>query len=1178
METATPPAPPSTARPPALPLKVGVSEVLGQDVVMAAGIHVDELSPAPLAVFHNPFTRADETLVVSRASTATALLHVHPDPGTATGWQATEVFASYTPTEVVTTAGTDREGKPYIQCYFISDARAFRSVLNSDGRTWGEVHPIDTPGARLRGLKLSHATGKRHGDSYPLHSLVASGTETGSGWILSTAPHSVWTRLDENAQITRVGVKHWVSAAAVGGKLVVNCGDIGTSREEFGKEVPGHPAVRRVVAAYGDPERAAFLILHQDGTLHLWHCDHQGRPAGSRPVGEMSFRTAVAHLCRNHPDRPGPVRWDVYGIDDDRTLWSLRQDPVRPLDDGLPRWLPPTPLDRNIAGVAASVEPVDTPTLFSYVKGKRGLRMETQDARTGMWHEHDVRAPRLQAYEITQYRVEAVVTDAKGLPVQDYPMTLRVTANASDCPVSHQGRMLTVSRDGVTLRTDGFGRIAIGVPPNGLGASSLELTAADLPAPVPVQPGRAVHTYLSGTGTLRETDPGGALEPFDKHGKTLGAATARKGGALAPRAANESFLASVAAQAIRHTALIGMGQPLPDGAKAIRFSLEPAAPKGARTAAASHQFVLLRTEEEVARHVEEVSRKGEATAYGWLGDAWNGIKHVYNEAVDGVKHLAEEARQKLRQLGGDLLRAAKNGLIEIDHAVMTGVHQLSTLAIRIGNSIIGGLKMVLHGLEQAAQFVVNVFHKIEAFVEEVIAWLKAFFDFPAIWRTKMAFQKSMHEAVPEARKVVATLRGQGDAVFGRFKKDAHTAFAQLRRDGAGKKIAELPHWQKGSQGSAGGKVSTSGVSHNAQHNWLQNHMGANSVFFPESAFDLSAAVHPAPWKALAEAVKRSGQEFSKGLQSFAEGSVDLIKDPGSLKTYAAVELLDGVEKLVDGALDLGDAIVLALLDVVDAALDAVGSMLDKELELGPVNTLWAWAAKLAGYGDDDKLTLGSLAALIGAFPVTLVYKLINGADSEPCAAGHEEAGDTADGVSWGYQLATGILQIVNGVLNSINDLGHEKTPKWLGIVTLGLTAVTYLTASAFQLTPLEGIIAGPSVAFVYSLLISCFSTGDILDFLELVAPLAETALGVAGVTMAIIQLVNQQIDQETFAQGLLLGVPGVCGLVMLQRVLDGPAGPYARAFKSAVDLLGNGAGGGLQIDLALKSKPLAAPA
>ena len=43
-------------------------------------------------------------------------------------------------------------------------------------------------------------------------------------------------------------------------------------------------------------------------------------------------------------------------------------------------------------------------------------------------------------------------------------------------------------------------------------------------------------------------------------------------------------------------------------------------------------------------------------------------------------------------------------------------------------------------LEDAAQLTVGVFKAIAAAVEDVNDWLKALFDFAAIWNTKMALE------------------------------------------------------------------------------------------------------------------------------------------------------------------------------------------------------------------------------------------------------------------------------------------------------------------------------------------------------------------------------------------------------------------------------------------------------
>ncbi|GAA4935010.1 hypothetical protein ACFPM3_05525 [Streptomyces coeruleoprunus] len=1167
MKTATAPSPavPPAAKP-VLPLKVNVSEVLSQDVVMAAGIHVDESSPAPLAVFRNPYTQAEDVLVVSEAGSGTALLHVSPDFTSSTGWQAVKLFDSHTPTEVVVITGKNQEGDPFVECFFLSLGSGYRSVLRSDG-TWSEPFAVHVPedGDRLRGLNVSHTVHNGH-----LRPLVYAGRASGSGWALHPASQPVWTRLDENARMTRVGSDHWASAAVVDGKLKVNHGVVGRLNERWDVEVPGYPQVKRVVAAFGDERQATFLILHADDTLHLWSCGPQGQPFGSCHVGDMTFRTAVAHLCETR--QRGRIRWDIYGIDEKDVLWSLRQDPVRPVGDGgIPRWLPPTPLDKGIAGVAASVEPVDAPTLFSYVKGTKGLRMEFQDPHTSMWHEHDVRAPQTQAYELTHYRVEAAVTDATGAPLANYPVRLRPAEHASACTVTYQNRVMRIPREGVDLTTDACGKVTFGVAPNGLGASLLELSSADLAKPVPIQPGHAVHTYLSGHGTLRETDPGGALPKFDKHGDTLKDAQGRDNAPLAPLANKNPVLASIASQAIQRTALVGLGKKLPENAVGVRFSLGVSASRGQRTSGAPYQCVLLHNQEELDLAVADVSREEEGAEYGWLADRWNDLKHVYNEAVEGAKHLEEEARHKLRQLGGDLLRAAKNGLIEIDEAVLKGLHELSTIAVKIGNAIVKGIKVALHSLEQAAQFVANVFHQIEAFVEKVIAWLKALFDLKAIWNTKRALEEAMRKAPPAIAKATEAgrqraatwLQGEKDNVL----KSLNTVIQQL----SGKKISELAAVPKG---SSIGKVPQSHFTGNAHHNWLMDKMQSAGLPAVLTGLSLPQPVEPDGVEKLMQEValrmSTAGQELEKGAKELAPAVLDTFRSSGGVSSAELAAILDGTKNILGAAFDTGTAIVDLGASLIESGMKGFGALLDAEIDNAVVKELFRWLARLSGNSDDDKPTYAGVIALVAAVPVTLIYKLAEGTDEQPFPHGRLPEASTLGTPQYrGCTLAAGILTAVQAIPMCAIDYKGDEAPQWLSLLnTLWTGAVAMLTFQGVALSEIDtwsnelkaamgGVIA--FAAYAAFLFFAQLKQG--WSVLKPWMPLVMTVIGVACLGNVIRLVAQQAIDGlHTVAQSLLT-FPNLFAFLNYDAIRKGPEEPLVAAVRMAIDIGGNVPGG-----------------
>ena len=1158
----TPPA--ESAAPQPGPYRVTTSEMLSQDVISAVGIHVDDSSPAPVAVFRNPFSPAPdgtarhEALVISKTSGVTALLHVMPDPGSPTGWRSAEPFSSFSPTEVVAVAWTNAEGRKIVECFFLSGGLAYRSWLKDDGTTWAAPRR-ESNVSSLHDLKLSYADDGYLGSS--MQPVVTVGGGLG-GLILFPELRPVLTRFDANSQVTHCGVDHWVSAVVIDGRLHSNHGKL-RQATVHGDTLTNYPdRVRRVVAGFGHHRGAVFLVLNEDGTLGMWGCDQRGSGQGSQKLGPFPFRTVTAHVSSLGQERTVP--WDLYGIDENDRLWGVRQDPDRTFnDDGTRRWLPPVPLDSGLSGVATSADPADTPTLFCWTKGQRGLRLETQDINTGMWRETPVRVPQSATYQLTHYLVETSVTDKSGAPVAGLPVTLRCAENASACPVTLDNRQVAIDRTGTQLVTDVHGKLRFAVAPNGLGTSRLELTGEGIDR-VPIQPGLAVHTYLSGKGTLRETDAQGPLPPFKADGNALRTATKREGGPLAPKASDET-LASIAAQAIRHTALVGLNNPLTEAALAFRVTL----PSGATAGVASngHRFLLLKTQQEVDKHLEELRQSGGgAASYWWGPDAYNWVKDKCNQVVDKTKELAEKARRKFRQYGGDVLRGVKSGLIKLEDAVINGTKQLAEVVIKIGNQIVAGLKIAMHGLEQAAHFVVAVFHKIEAFVEKVIEWLRALFDLPAIRRTALALEDLFDKVVPIGRNGLTKAATEGKQWLSEQKANVPAAIDTLADHFKGRKVGQITGGESGS-----------GLRSNQHATWLW-HKVASTDKGPSH----DGAGQQDPWADCLQQLKGAGTEFEKAIEDFAKGIGKAMTDPDEFTSQALPDLLQGVKHLAKAGLDLCEAVLDALVGLVKMALDALNTILTSSIDLEFISSVWEFVTGSKG----PNIKISTVLAWVLAFPVTIGYKLTRGSNREPFPDGlpkhlfpsalvaNEE--ETAHVALKELQTLAALTQVISLIPAWSSDALGPQTPKFIktagNVMTLVSASLAFgpkLNATLKEepaLAFINPVTQAASVLPALYLLSGPWSGPAHDEFRDYGIPVIKTVSALVALAYIATKRAADPGMNDTKLTAALLGtLPGLSSMLNLKKFQQSAARPYLAVAKITLDTAGLGVGSALVI-------------
>ncbi|MFI8437796.1 hypothetical protein ACIGJO_29425 [Streptomyces sp. NPDC079020] len=933
---------------PATPLQVNVSQVLSHDVVTADTIPVDTTSATPVAVFDNPAsggvpgnTQAEALAVVAAAdSQTTQFAHIACDPSADSGWTMRTPFGELVAAEVAAGVAYPDSSQAAVFGFLFDGTTLHISQLQQDGLTWSGPQPVGS--TSVSGLHTAYTPAGRlvlYGAD--VDGNLATCYQPAPGAPFTTTVCALPSPLAGDFQLVLSDETSWTLVADIGGEPMLVVGVLGGSEARRSSLPEYTGTLKQVVVGFWSPavNTAVFALVDTDNTLNLW-AQSPSITVVQPPAGPaLSVASAVGHVSTD-----GTL--NIYVQDTSLNLWVLHQDPVVPWnDDGTPNWSPLIPLDNGIAGVASSGSPADAPTLFAIDAAIGSLRLHAQDPQTLMWRSGTVLTSSLNAYEVARYRTEVTVMDANGAPVPQYPVALAAARGSSACELSCGDATVTVGSDPVSLTTDALGKVTLAMLTTaGLAAPELTLTAEGLTESAVVQPGSGVLTYLSGQGTLNPTNPGGPLPQFDAGGDTLAAAQV-DGARLAPGATGST--AGVAAAAIQNTAMVGLGTTPPGTAG---FRLRTTGPSGTDS---GPRFTVLRTPEELARALAEAGGKPGSfwsDIERWAGDVWEGIK---------------------------------NGLIKIADTIVNVVDRIATLTVQIGEEIAAGISLAVAGLEQAAHFISGVFAWVEAEIDQVVKWLRALFDFGAIWRSKMALQYAMGQIPSLVKQFTAHYQSAADTWFASQKEVIGQAFGAAKETAGDTPYGGLPAYQLPPPSTttvvAGGAASAD-FSQNVHHNWLQDKVSAQA---PDDPGVTAYQPVEGPWQAFAVHLSDAEGDFTGAMADLAGALQTLIEHPENFTGQGISDLLGAVEGLVDTGLDLADTMVDAFAGLCDAAMDGLDDLLGQELEWGPLNTLWQWMAGAAGYSYDGKLTVGALIALLAAFPTTVLYKLIEGVDTEP---------------------------------------------------------------------------------------------------------------------------------------------------------------------------------------------------
>lgn len=659
----------------------------------------------------------------------------------------------------------------------------------------------------------------------------------------------------------------------------------------------------------------------------------------------------------------------LYGRDSDGALNAVHQLGWVADQDSLPGVVKPVwdehtnasstvattrPLVGQVATFAVDAYPDDMPSqhvMHQGVPPGETCSIYTQDLRSTFWSREQIRMvpEKLPApYLVPRYETTLTVKNGYGTPMSGVAVSL-----TSDAPVDLEvaGRFYrTGTINPATLYTDFAGRLTLRVVAAGLSVPSLTGTVPGLAQAVSVQMASDVHKFLAGNGTLPNHRDGftdatvtNAKKPdgtplFDK---------INRGDAADdwPPSAQDVVTWCKAAFSIE------AGQPLPaeirgglgEGERVHGFTLQTHDPS-------RPGFQVFTSPDQLAARREAILAKGGFfDDFGdWVGDVWLGIRQ---------------------------------GVTEISEVFANTVDRIIEMTIELADGILATIKVAWDSIVSAAHAVEAVFVAIGAAVHDALQWLQWLFDFKDVWRTKTALEQAFLQLPAQVKEGTAWLREASETWVAGAEAAIHGSFDAFRQTFTDQGMGRFD--SPGIQSDKDMPTNALGAQKHLQSahaGWFQDKLAGS-----DADYAVPARVGVSPFdQMMVDIAELPAWELLQPIWSDAmEGLGDLFdpNNPNSASQTIIVTMLNVFEDVLIAGIEFAEGALKILLDFLDAVMDTVVAWFNTPLD-GPglLQTLWEFIQDAAGVPPEqyETLTVGRVGILIGAYPTTLVYKVVFG--------------------------------------------------------------------------------------------------------------------------------------------------------------------------------------------------------
>jgi hypothetical protein len=980
---------------PSAPATVSVKTMLMEDAVAADVLDILPTKKNQIALFTNPYKGEHEEALVITAEGK--LTYLERSTASATGWAQTPVDgAPARVSEVVTLIHAFAE-EVWAACVD-GTTNGIALFKLSKGSVW--TRQTDVPELPGKWSQLCVQYTAEAPARVFVFGLDPNGTVVRAFTNISLSDRDRWRSIGDlplTVQAEEFSAGYSIRGELGGNYLVfsrrgakVTCSIFRSyDRQPLGSEGVADDA-DSLIGAYDGVVAGTCIAYLSRGQAVFASRGHSPAGFSVRRVSGVDFRTAALW-------QDDERRIHLYGITKKNALQVVRQSGwtaaagsfyfpmfAEAKDENGGSVLAVVGLHENVATIHVDTYPDARPKQFMHLDGAKSseaFRMVTQDPTTSAWTEEKIRLPSQgQPHVVRRYACEVSLQNFYKGPVASYDVALTSTTTVEifSNDVSHVASPQTAT----TLKTNGIGRISFSISADSLTPPVLYLNAVGLEKGVVIRPAAALHAYLAGEGVL----------PTQQ--KVLDAKTledAKAGGnplvpdwKIKPEDAVTTFKDAFGAAA---------GKPAPK--RMVAGYSEPQEVKA----------ILIQTYNPNQPAFRELVSEKEVEAFALL--------HRSHPSYGGLW-------EDFLQWGSDVWQGIKRAAVRVAGVFVDLANRAAKILIWIGEKVVELGTFILKTLEDAAHVVEAVFQQVGAAVSRVVEWLTTPFSFQDVWDTKSAIESLLRQTPKLVTQVMDHFGGVADGFFVAQEEKVKKHFAALKREYAGSLAASMQQAGSGVPTASGVPLRKDYIE-SPQGNWALGRVMAGTT--PAFRVDAtSRAKADGLWDEFMAAWEKSGAgpALIDSFQSFGAIFTEAL-DFNNPKPFGQRELervFDFIENIVLALLKLCDAVIHAGIAVVKGGFSILEEMLWKPLDIFPFDKLFAWFQSCLPTppATPEKLSLGALVSFVMAFPVTSVYKLMNGPDKSPFPGGKVPATTPhADQLGdLGGTLLTGFIFIVQG--------------------------------------------------------------------------------------------------------------------------------------------------------------------
>ncbi|WP_393061862.1 hypothetical protein [Streptomyces sp. LN549] len=839
------------------------------------------------------------------------------------------------------------------------------------------------------------------------------------------------------------------------------------------------------------------LYVDTDGVPFLYDAEYGSIALPVNTSGTITSARAVT-------DHTGVT--SVFVTDSDENLFFLTQtgfftSSAAPEKYTI-QWAPSVAISGNLTesggvneGCSAlypSLFPNDPPTLFTAnAAGELRLRQlnPATDAGPGGWMNHTPALAQVNTYELATYRTQFILTDVNGVPVSNR----KVEVNASTVTAAVLNGTVQVIGPGddqsATVTTTAGGTATVALVASDFAPATLTFTDApgqsgddsdDEPAfgAQTVAPAAPVQAYLAGSA-----------EGISNGGLGTTGSLAYMGGG------NTTFTSDT---------ISGAQNPNPDRPGSLFPGVQGDNAVMTADQALTNIQSLMAKGTGQSNQGPKSSEDADAGLAGFIinRDIVTG-RPRYQEFYDRDTYLRELAHHNTvigESLWGDIESIAdsvwqgiKSAAMAVYHIGANLVDGIVQIAVKIGDAIVSIGSIIIKGIEDAVNVVMAVFSAIEAYVKDVIDFLKALFDGKAVFACQEALAAGLTATIDSVAAALANARsnlGPQSSFFADLQGAIKDGFGGAATGiGSGTTLGSNSTYQQYAEpssvtgntstitktGAGGTAVSPADLAASPHAHYL-THQTFGAVTPPTG----SGRAGPAPaQRTLSEFIEdlgRQATESGKGsptdapdpfwdfccelfgseaakdlFRAFGEAVqqvIDWIKtqidpsDPSEWQNLGIGDLLSTIaEELIEAFLALLDEVVVDLLGLIVDCIEDVKTFLGTNLSgplVVPLLLGWNFFALLAGDPLVESITILEGLTLLAAVPVHVIGTIIEGKSASlswpPESDAQRRPGDGVPGSTgtWAsiYYVGGALSSVVEGLALMYLDLCAAAGESW----------------------------------------------------------------------------------------------------------------------------------------------------